>query len=57
VFSPDGRTLATDDSKGIVRVWDACTACGNAKALLALASQRATRHLTPLERSTFLGGF
>jgi WD40 repeat protein len=57
VFSPDGRTLATDDAKGIVRTWDACTACGNATALLALANQRATRQLTPLERSTFLGGF
>jgi WD40 repeat protein len=56
-FSPNGNTLATGDTKGIVRIWDACTSCGNAKALLGLAGNRVTRSLTPLERSTFLGGF
>jgi WD40 repeat protein len=56
-FSPDGRLLATTDPTGILRVWDACTDCGNANALLGLASTRVTRQLTPLERSTFLGGF
>ena len=55
-FSPDGRTLATGDVSGIVRIWDACTACENANALLALARQRVTRQLTPLQRKTFLGG-
>jgi len=56
-FSPDGRSLATGDTKGIVRIWDACSACGNAKALLAIAKHQVTRQLTPLERSTFLGGY
>jgi WD40 repeat protein len=56
-FSPDGRTLATDDPKGILRVWDACTACGNTHELLSLAKARVTHQLTPLERTTFLGGY
>jgi WD40 repeat protein len=55
-FSPNSGKLATTDPTGIVRIWDACTACGNSKALLALARQRVTRGLTPLERGTFLAG-
>ena len=37
-------------------VWDACTACGNATALVAIARTRVTRQLTPLERVTFVAG-
>jgi WD40 repeat protein len=55
-FSPDSGKLATTDPTGIVRVWDACTACGNSKALVALAKRRVTRGLTHLERATFLAG-
>ncbi len=46
-FSPDSRTLATMDSKGIIRLWDACTDCQNPTALMALAKTRVTRQLTP----------
>ena len=48
--------LVTADAAGTIRVWDACTACGNAGALLAIARNRVTRQLTSLERATFLGG-
>jgi WD40 repeat protein len=54
-FAPSGHTLATGGDA--VRLWDACSACGNAKALLRLAAARVTRGLTPLERRTFLGGY
>jgi hypothetical protein len=56
-FSTDGRTLATGDTQGVVRVWDSCTACGNAQALLAIANRHVFRGLTAAERTTFLGGF
>jgi WD40 repeat protein len=52
-FTRDSRDILTLDSAGVVREWDACTACGNAKALLALARARVTRQLTPQEQRTF----
>ena len=55
-FSSDGSRLVTSDAAGTVSVWDACTACGNAGELLAIARTRVTRQLTPLERATFVGG-
>ncbi|HEY7618248.1 MAG TPA: TIR domain-containing protein [Solirubrobacteraceae bacterium] len=53
VFTPDSRRVLTLDDGGGVRVWDACTACGDPKALLTLARTRVTRDLTPQERRTF----
>ena len=53
-FSPDSRTLATMDSAGIIRLWDACTDCQDSTALIALANKRVTRHLTPAEQQTYL---
>lgn len=50
-FGPDEATLATADTQGVVRVWDSCTACGNARALLDLASRAVIHHPTPLELS------
>jgi WD40 repeat protein len=55
-FTPDSRDLVTIDSANVVRVWDACTDCENARALLALAKSRVTRALTPQERKTFALG-
>lgn len=52
-FSSDGTRLVTSDATGTISVWDACTACGNPSALLAIARKRVTRQLTPLERATF----
>jgi WD40 repeat protein len=52
-FTRDSRDILTLDSAGVVREWDTCTACGNAKALLALAKARVTRQLTPQEQRTF----
>jgi WD40 repeat protein len=52
-FTPDSRDIVTFDSDSTVRVWDACTACEDPKALLALASSRITRALTPQEQQTF----
>jgi WD40 repeat protein len=52
-FTPDSRSVLTLDDGGAVRVWDACTACGDSKALLTLARTRVTRDLTPQERRTF----
>jgi len=46
--------VATLDFDGTIRIWDACTACQNASALLAIADKRVTRQLTPYERQTFL---
>jgi WD40 repeat protein len=54
-FSSDGSRLVTSDAAGTISVWDACTACGSAGELLAIARTRVTRGLTPLERATFLG--
>ena len=55
VFGPGARTIATSDARSVVRVWDACTACGNTKALLSLAAQRVVRHPTPLQASAMSG--
>jgi WD40 repeat protein len=52
-FSPDSRQLVTVDTANVVRIWDACTDCENPRALLALASRRVTRTLTPQEKRTF----
>jgi WD40 repeat protein len=52
-FTSDSREIVTFDAAGIARVWDACTACEDPKALLALASTRTTRPLTAQERKTF----
>ena len=53
-FTPDGKSVATLDFDGTIRIWDACTDCENPTALLALAKQRVTRQLTPYERHAFL---
>ena len=52
---PDARTIATGDAQGVVRVWDACSACGDTKALLKLAAQRVVRHFTPLRSARAVG--
>ncbi len=41
-FSADAGSIATADSRGVIRVWNACPACGNAGALLKLARQDQT---------------
>jgi WD40 repeat protein len=55
-FTPDSRDILTYDQRGVVREWDACTACENPRALLTLARTRVTRRLTPQERQTFATG-
>ncbi|MEA2419069.1 MAG: hypothetical protein QOE60_1275 [Thermoleophilaceae bacterium] len=55
-FSDDGRLYAMDN-KGMVSIWDPCPGCRDGDALLAASEGRVTRHLTGLERETFLGGF
>jgi WD40 repeat protein len=55
-FSDDGRLYALDN-KGRVSIWDPCPGCRDGDALLAASEGRVTRHLTKLERETFLGGF
>ena len=52
-ISPDGGFVAAGDQYGVVRIFQTCPACGNARALLAIANSRVTRQLTPLERKTF----
>jgi hypothetical protein len=52
VFTPDSRDVLSSDNQD-VREWDACTACGDATALLGIARTRVTRRLTPQERRTF----
>jgi hypothetical protein len=52
-FSPDGRSVATLDFAGVIRIWDACNGCTNPAALMALARSRVTRQLTDDERRTF----
>ncbi len=54
-FSPDGRTITTLDTNGVIRLWDACTDCENPGALMALAKTRVTRQLTATEKRTYLG--
>jgi WD40 repeat protein len=53
VFSPDGRALAVEDSGNVVRVWDTCSICENAKRLSQLAAKESVRALTPSELATF----
>jgi WD40 repeat protein len=53
-FSPDGGTIATMDTKGVIRLWDACTDCKNPAALMALTKTRVTPGLTASEEQTFL---
>jgi hypothetical protein len=45
----------TTDNKGIIRVEDACSLCGNAKELLRLGASRVSQQLTPAERRIFGG--
>jgi WD40 repeat protein len=52
-FTSDSRRILTYDAAGVVREWDACSACGNANALLALTGTQVTRQLTAQERKTF----
>jgi hypothetical protein len=52
VFTPNRSAVVTDDAK-VMRVWDACTACGDQRALLDIARTRVTRRLTRQERVTF----
>jgi WD40 repeat protein len=56
-FSSHGERIVTGDTQGTIGIWDACTACENPSALLALGRRSVTRQLTPLERATFLAGF
>jgi WD40 repeat protein len=56
-WSEDGRDIVTSDHSGTLEVWPACPACGDAKALLALAKPRVTRDFTPQERRELLTGF
>ena len=51
-FTADGRNVLSWDTENTVRVWDACTDCESPRALLALASARVTRALTPQERAS-----
>jgi WD40 repeat protein len=55
IVSPDGRFVATGDFAGQLYIYRTCPACGNARALLAIAKASVTRRLTPLERKTFGG--
>jgi WD40 repeat protein len=54
-FSSDGTRIVTTDSKGIIRIEDACSLCGNAKELLRLGASRVSQQLTPAERRIFGG--
>ena len=53
VFSPDSRSLAVEDTRNVVRVWDTCAVCENPTRLARLAAQQSVRQLTPGERTTF----
>jgi class 3 adenylate cyclase/WD40 repeat protein/energy-coupling factor transporter ATP-binding protein EcfA2 len=53
VFSPDSRELAVQDTGNVVRGWDTCDVCENAKRLGQLAALESVRELTPGERATF----
>jgi WD40 repeat protein len=52
-FSPDGGSLAVEDTSDTVRVWDTCSVCENPVALAALARRQTVRSLTEGERQTF----
>lgn len=53
VFSRTGEELAVEDTTGVVRVWDSCSACENAGRLAQLAAAASVRTLTTTERQTF----
>ena len=48
---------ATTDRTHTIRIWATCPGCRDGAALLREAGRRRLRALTPIERSTFLGGF
>jgi len=52
-FSPDSLELAVEDTSNVVRLWDTCAVCENAKRLSQLAARQSVRELTPGERATF----
>lgn len=52
-FSPDSRELAVEDTSNVLRVWDTCAVCEDAKRLSELAAKQSVRELTPGERATF----
>ncbi|MEA2168014.1 MAG: hypothetical protein QOF76_1314 [Solirubrobacteraceae bacterium] len=52
-FSPDSRELAVADTRDVLRVWDTCDVCQNARRLSQLAADQSVRGLTPGERATF----
>jgi hypothetical protein len=56
VFSPNGRSLAVEDIRNDVRVWDTCDVCQDPQRLAALAARQSVRELTPGERATFDAG-
>ncbi|HEX4034404.1 MAG TPA: TIR domain-containing protein [Solirubrobacteraceae bacterium] len=57
-FSPDGQSIADEDSNGVIRVWDTCPACGDARALLSQArhAQTGIHVLTRLEANAVGSG-
>ncbi len=52
-FTAGGGNVLSWDTENTVRMWDTCTDCENPGTLLALASARVTRELTPAERAEF----
>ncbi len=56
VFTLDGQEVLTYDTAGVVRRWEACSDCQDARALLAIARTHVTRELTPEEREAFSVG-
>ncbi len=52
-FTPDSTAVITVSRTFQVRMWDACTACGDPQALLDLAEKAVTRELTDDERRQF----
>jgi class 3 adenylate cyclase/WD40 repeat protein/energy-coupling factor transporter ATP-binding protein EcfA2 len=52
-FSSDSRELAVEDTSNVVRVWDTCAVCENARSLDRRAAAESMRGLTPGERTTF----
>ena len=51
-FDSSGGKLIFTDDRGEVSTYE-CEVCGGADELLALASRRVTRELTPAEKDTF----
>ena len=43
-FSPDSTDLAVEDTSNVVRVWDTCDICQNAKLLLQRAAAACARN-------------